>query len=241
MPMRITCIGHSGFAIETDGVTLVFDYYTDHRCVLEPVLARAERVYVFVSHSHRDHLCRDIFDWRDRWLVARYVIANECRRKLARSMVLDEWPFAFVQRGGDWTDGALAVHAFGSTDVGVSFLVEVQGRRLFHAGDYTCWQFEGAPPADVRKARGDFHAILRDIAAYAPHIDVAMMPVVPNLGGDFAYGAREFLKAVRCDRFIPMHMWGREREATQFQLYRNPDHGECCHIPEGTSITVDIS
>ena len=234
--MRITCIGHSGFAIESDEATLVFDFYTDHCGVLDAVLARARRVYVFVSHSHRDHLCHDIFDWRDRWPVQRYVIANECRRKLARSMTLAEWPMTFLHRGDDWTDGVVDVHAFGSTDVGVSFLVGIGNRLLFHAGDFTCWQFDGAPQSTISKARGDFHAVLRTIAAHAPHIDVAMMPVVPNLGGDFAYGAREFLKAVDCDLFIPMHMWGRDREATQFECYRNPDHGECLHIVEGSSI-----
>ena len=87
----------------------------------------------------------------------------------------------------------------------------------------------------MRKARGDFHVILNTIAQHAPHIDMAMMPVVPNLGGDFAYGAREFLKAVECDLFIPMHMWGRDREATQFEHYRNPSHGVCRHVPEGTT------
>ncbi len=35
---------------------------------------------------------------------------------------------------------------------------------------------------------------------------------------------------------MPMHMWGRDREATQFECYRNPDHGECRHIVEGSSI-----
>ena len=236
--MRITCLGHSGFAVECDNgaVTLVFDYYTDHRLVLDPILSRARRLRVLVSHSHRDHLCHDIFGWRDRCADTHYVIANECRRKLARCMDITAWPITFMHHGEDWGDGHVQVHAFGSTDVGVSYLVEVEGRRVFHAGDYTCWQFEGAPQSEQRKARGDFHAILRTIVARMPHIDVAMMPVVPNLGGDFAYGAREFLQAVRCNLFIPMHTWGRDREATQFALYRNPAHGQCLYLSEGTAI-----
>ncbi|MBR6284980.1 MAG: MBL fold metallo-hydrolase [Muribaculaceae bacterium] len=236
--MRITCIGHSGFAIESASgdATLVFDYYIDRQQALRPILERSRGVYVFVSHSHRDHLCHDIFGWRDHYPIVRYVMANECRRKLARSMDLAQWPMTFLHHDEDWHDDLVHVHAFNSTDVGVSFLVDFDGLRLFHAGDYTCWQFEGAPQAELRKAQGDFHAILRTIAAYAPHMDVAMMPVVPNLGGDYCYGSRELLRAVSCDLFIPMHTWGRDREATQFHLYRNPLHGECCHLPEGTSL-----
>ena len=202
--------------------------------MLDGILSRARQVYVFVSHSHRDHLCPDIFDWQARYPIARYVIANECRRKLKRSIDLASSPITFLHHDEDWNDGTVSVHAFDSTDVGVSFLVEVAGRRIFHAGDYTCWHFsEEQDTASVRKARGDFHVILEKIVAYSPQIDVAMMPVVPNIGGDWAYGAREFLKAVRVGTFIPMHMWGRDREATQWELYQNPDYGQCVHLRPG--------
>lgn len=236
--MKITTIGHSGMAVESDdgAITLVFDFYTDHAHVLEAILARARALYVFVSHSHRDHLCHDIFDWHEKYPVVQYVIANECRRKLKRAIDLDVLPVTFLHHDEDWADGHIAVHAFNSTDVGVSFVVDVEGKRVFHAGDYTCWLTDEMTEAERRKTRGDFHVILQAITAYTRHIDVAMMPVVPNLGGDFAYGNREFLKAVQCDLFIPMHMWGRDREATQFHLYRNPQHGRCLHLREGESV-----
>lgn len=237
--MIVTCIGHSGFAVETDTVTLVFDYYIDPAGVLEDILSRAQQLYVFVSHSHRDHLNTEIFDWEERYGVTGYVIANECRRKLKRSVELFSFPITFIHHDEDWNDAELSVHAFDSTDVGVSFLVGLDGKRLFHAGDYTCWHFsEEQDMAAVRKAKGDFHAILNKIVAYAPCIDVAMMPVVPNIGGDWAYGAREFLRAVQVDTFIPMHTWGRDREATQWSLYQNPTHGQCLHLPAGKSSTI---
>ncbi|MBR6432009.1 MAG: hypothetical protein IKS64_04070 [Muribaculaceae bacterium] len=220
--------------METAGVTLVFDYYIDPAGVLDGILSRAQKVYVFVSHSHRDHLCPDIFHWQERYPIARYVIANECRRKLKRSIDLASLPISFLHHDEDWNDGTMSVHAFDSTDVGICFLVEMAGRRIFHAGDYTCWHFsEEQDVSSVRKARGDFHVILDKIVAYSPQIDLAMMPVVPNIGGDWAYGAREFLRAIRVDTFIPMHMWGRDREATRWELYQNPDYGQCVHLRPG--------
>lgn len=238
--MKITCIGHSGFALESEdgSVTLIFDYYTDHTCAAPAILERAQSIYVFVSHSHRDHLCHDIFAWHERYPIARYVIANECRRKLKRAIAIEQLPITFLHHDEDLYHGGIAVHAFGSTDVGVSYLVDVAGKRVFHAGDCTCWAMEGDDAATVRKARGDFKVILKSIAHYAPTMDVAMMPVVPNLGGDFAYGAREFLRAVQCKLFVPMHMWGRDREATQFELYKNPAYGTCMHIAEGESVDI---
>ena len=211
--MTVTCIGHSGMAVEMGDITLVFDYYIDPAGVLDGILSRAKRLYVLVSHSHRDHLNPEIFEWQSRYGVAQYVIANECRRKLKRSIDLAALPVTFLHHDEDWGDGRVTVHTFDSTDVGVSFLVDVDGQRIFHAGDYTCWHFsEEQDAAVVRKAKGDFHVILDKIVAYSPQIDLAMMPVVPNIGGDWAYGAREFLRAIMVDTFIPMHMWGRDRE-----------------------------
>ena len=238
--MKITSIGHSGFAIESDdgSATLIFDYYTDNACVLEPILRRAQAIYVFVSHSHRDHLSYDIFEWQRHYPIVRYIIANECRRKLKRAIDLDSLPVSFLHHDEDWHDERVHVHAFNSTDVGVSYMVDMDKRRIFHAGDYTCWDMTENNEAASRKAKGDFHVILNAIRLYTQSIDVVMMPVVPNIGGDFTYGARELLKAVKCDLFIPMHTWGRDREATQFELYRNHNYGRCERVAEGESLTI---
>ncbi len=236
--MRITCIGHSGFAVETGDVTLVFDYYTDEQGVLPAIIQRARKVYVFVSHSHRDHLNHDIFQWHGQYPVERYVIANECRRKLARCMDITTLPFTFIHHDEDWDDGTIHVHAFNSSDAGVCFMVDAGGRRIFHAGDYNCWHFEQEQGEQgKKKALGDFNVILRAIDSYVntitkktgnpessgnPGVDLAMFPVIPNIGGDFALGARLYLEAIPTAHFIPMHTWGRDREATQFHLYPSP-------------------
>ena len=196
--MTVTCIGHSGMAVEVGDVTLIFDYYIDPAGVLDDILARARRLYVIDLNAYR---------------------------------------IAWLHHDEDWSDDRLAIHAYDSTDVGVGFLVDVDGRRIYHAGDYTCWHFsEEQDTQAVRKARGDFHAILNRIVAHSPHIDLAMMPVVPNIGGDWAYGPREFLRAISVDTFIPIHTWGRDREATQFALYQNPAHGQCIHLQPGQTL-----
>lgn len=236
--MTLTCIGHSGFAIQTETTAIVFDYYIDPAHLAEAILDTKRQRYVFVSHSHRDHLCHDIFSWHRPHPITRYVIANECRRKLARSVPVDRLPIHFIKHDEAWTDGNLTVRAFDSTDAGLCYVVTCEGKTIFHAGDYTCWHFSEENDAKaINKARGDFHAILRNIADCFPRLDLAMMPVVPNIGGDWAYGPREFLRAVEVDLFVPMHTWGRDREAAEFERYRNPDHGTCRLMQPGQSVT----
>ncbi len=99
--MRVTCLGHSGSPLECASVTPVYDYYTDEQGVLPAILERAQQIYVFVSHSHRDHLNHDIFSWLGRYRVVRYVVANECRRKLGRSLRLADYPFTFMHHDAD--------------------------------------------------------------------------------------------------------------------------------------------
>ena len=237
--MTLTHIGHSGFALSCSEVTIIFDYYTDPAGVIDSILSQARQVYVVVSHSHRDHLCHDIFSWVNRYNIERYIIANECRRKLMRSLDFTALPITFIRHDEDYSDGNLNIHAFDSTDAGLCYLLDINNFRIFHAGDFTCWHFsDDLPPGAVKKAMGDFHAILSRINAYTPHINVAMMPVVPNIGGDWAYGPRKFLHDIRVDTFIPMHTWGRDREATQWHLYQNPDYGQCVFLADGQSLKL---
>lgn len=242
--MRLTCIGHSGFALETPTATVIFDYYTDDCHVADAIIARAGRLVVMVSHSHADHLNPDIFKWQSTGKVERFILSAESRRKLRRSNGIDieSLPVTFMHHDEDYScsQSGITVHSFSSTDIGVSYLLTLPGDiKVLHAGDLNDWHWsDDSTPQEIKKADGDFRAILRTIAARDPHINLAMFPIDPNMGTDFARGARELLQAVRVDHFVPMHMWGRDREALQTQLYRNPSHGECHYVPQGTTLDL---
>ena len=59
--MKITYIGHSGFAVELAGCALLFDYYEGTL----PAFNSEKPLYVFSSHAHRDHFNFDIFRLRE--------------------------------------------------------------------------------------------------------------------------------------------------------------------------------
>ena len=52
---------------------------------------------------------------------------------------------------------------------------------------------------------GDFMAVLRDIKAEYPAVDLAMFPVDPRLGTDFARGARQWIQTIKTTYMAPMH------------------------------------
>ena len=55
----------------------------------------------------------------------------------------------------EYEDDMLRIQAFGSTDVGISFLIHLQGKSIFHAGDLNNWHWsEESTEQEIRKAEG---------------------------------------------------------------------------------------
>ena len=127
---------------------------------------------------------------------------------------------------GDWdrVRGAcsggfgLPVRAFGSTDLGLSYLVEVDGRRVFHAGDFNLWHWEDeSTPQEIAEATEGFERILADLAdCAAGTIDLAFFPLDPRMGKHTDRGAVRFLKALRPKVLVPMHLQGDAALAERF-------------------------
>ena len=134
--MTLTYIFHSGFAIEAEGCILVFDYWMDPAGVMPRLLQSAKPVYVFASHFHEDHFTREIFGWRGQHPHIIYILSKDIvKHRRARQEDADVW----LAKGATWRDDHLRVTATGSNDSGVSWIVEVEGRRIFHAGDLCNW------------------------------------------------------------------------------------------------------
>ncbi len=241
--MKIWYLGHSGFALECgNGCTLVFDFYTDVHQVMPDVLSRSSTVYVFASHSHPDHFNHRIFQWEKVYTSTQftYLIANELNRKLTHRKQAIPLPASIIalRRGTTWGDDNVHIHAFGSTDIGVSYMVETAGKRIFHAGDLNNWHWsEESTPQEIKAAEGNYLAILRDIKAEFPMAHVAMFPVDPRIGGDFSLGARQFLHTINVEHFIPMHQWGDYEKSCQFNLYCTASGEYHCMHP-GESIAI---
>ncbi len=136
--MKLTYIFHSGFAVETQSCVLVFDYWMDPADCMPVILSEGKPVYVLVSHFHEDHSCREIFSWGQCYTHTSftYILSkdifnhNRCQKDEADVLMV---------KGKSWCDKNITIVAAGSNDSGVSWIVEVAGKRIFHAGDLNNW------------------------------------------------------------------------------------------------------
>lgn len=217
--MTLTYIFHSGFVLEAERCILVFDYWMDPARVMSRVLASKKPIYVFSSHFHEDHFTRKILDWRKSHENITYVLSKDImKRRRASQEDGDVW----MVKGSVWEDAAVGmkVIATGSNDSGVSWIVELEGRRIFHAGDLCNWYarfLTDETPAETIYSEefGEFiHPLaeekrflgeLKDIRKIADSFDLVMFPVDGRIGNGYTRGARQFIERFSVRQFVPMH------------------------------------
>ena len=136
--------------------------------------------------------------------------------------------------------GRVQVNAFGSTDEGVSFLVEYEGVKLFHAGDLNLWHWrDESSITEIEKAERAFY----DCVAPIPQekIDLAFFPVDPRQGSMYDAGAGYFVMTVKPKIMIPMHFQGRGDVAMRFALMGETKHTKVVALEHpGDSIELSI-
>lgn len=217
--MKLTYIFHSGFALETEHCILVFDYWIDPTDVMTRLLSGRKHVYVLASHFHRDHFTRQVLKWREHFPTHRYtyILSRDIlRHGRAEAEEVDVW----LGKGGSWEDQNIRVHAMGSNDCGVSWIVEVEGKTIFHAGDLNNWYAHLLPENQDANHRGPkdnskdidaeyeerrFLGELKDIAKVRTTFDLVMFPVDGRIGNGYTRGARQFLERFKVGLFVPMH------------------------------------
>ena len=255
--VSITYIWHDCFVVSTPVAVLVFDYWLDtdggaaaHPAFLD-ITDRDKPLYVLVSHGHKDHFNPDIFSWAADFPNVHYIVSKDVMKRI-RHVVSATSAYSgpkvspsqvtALRPGEEFSDGRVRVAAFPSTDIGNSYIVECDGRRIFHAGDLNAWIWKDeSTEQEVRKALGDYLACLRDISAWlkanpvstvpeamppvqgaaapvqdAGRIDFCFFPVDSRIGTDYFTGASIFVREFDVVRFFPMHFaLGDEEERRQ--------------------------
>ena len=153
--MRLTYIYHSGFAIEADEFAILIDYYKDtgrspeKGFVHEKLLNRAGTLYILSSHFHPDHFNPEVLRWKTYKKDIVYLFGKDI---LKRNRAGKE-DAIYLKKEDSYEDHNLWIKAFGSTDSGISFLIEAEGKRLFHAGDLNNWHWKDeSTPEEVAEA-----------------------------------------------------------------------------------------
>lgn len=254
--IELTYIFHSGFALVADECVIVFDYWMDPSGVVKRTLEEnaGKPVYVFASHFHEDHFNREIFLWKSEWPNTHftYILSKDIlKHRRAQRTDADVW----MGKGATWEDSLLKVTATGSNDSGVSWIVEVEGHRIFHAGDLCNWYArflaDGSadgpcystefginidPVAEEKRFLGE----LKDVKKVADGFDLVMFPVDGRIGNGYTRGARQFISRFRVGMFVPMHfvMSGFESAWRMEPFCQEKEIPFWCIKHEGESISI---
>ena len=215
--MKVTFLGHSGFAVQAGSLLLIFDYETGTL----PLEDGIDRLIFFVSHRHQDHFNPAIF-YPEGWNgQTEYVLSKDVRKAIRRLEGVPEERCRWMAAGeelrltsGDGADGreqrerdgqSVRVRTLRSTDCGVAFLVSLEEGQIYHAGDLNCWTW----PEDTKQHRNQMVAeYQREIRRLqGEQIRLAFCPLDPRLEENYADGFLWFLEHVDADYVWPMHMW----------------------------------
>lgn len=219
---------HSAFTVQLEDYFLVFDYFPypsgkGSKGLSEGVLSSdvflgKSRPYVFASHGHGDHFHPGIFDWHKKNPRIRYVLSSDIPVKgvlaadfLEKACIIMD-PYETIKTED------LEIKSFGSTDIGVSFLVKVCGMSIFHAGDLNWWHWaEESTEEELMEEEAKFKTELKRL--HGEKIDIAFFPVDPRLGQHYYLGGEYFVKTFRPKLFIPMHFADKPEITRDFARY----------------------
>lgn len=217
--MTLTYIFHSGFALDTEKCLIIFDYWLDPEHIMPEILKNTDKpVYVFSSHFHEDHFTKEIFTWRETYPSAdfTYILSKDIlKRRRAKKEDADVW----MAKGAEWEDDNIKVYAMGSNDSGVSWIIETEGKQIFHAGDLNNWYAkfladEKAPGTilsqefmlvNPEKDEKRYLGELKDIAKITESFDLVMFPIDGRIGNGYTRGGRQFIERFKVGMFVPMH------------------------------------
>lgn len=236
--MKLIYIYHSCYAIESNNFVIIFDFYKDlsGKSIIEKLLTTDKPLYVLSSHSHYDHFVPQILKWKEQRSDIKYILSYDI---LENGMATKE-DAIFLNKLDTYKDDILDIKAYGSTDLGISFLIKADGKTIFHAGDLNNWHWsEESTAEEINEAENFYLSELNTLANDVKHINLAMFPIDPRLGKDYMKGAQQFVDTIKTDIFAPMHFGSAYAKANAFGEYAQSkgvkfaawkEKGESIHI-----------
>lgn len=142
--VKIHYLYNSGFSLETQNNFFIFDYCKDtarskEKCISNGVVGEKDLkinkiVFVLSSHSHADHFNPVILKWQKIRSDIMYILSSDIKVKDGSENIITMYPYEEVKLNDVY------IKTFGSTDIGVSFLLDVDGISIFHSGDWGKWK-----------------------------------------------------------------------------------------------------
>ena len=177
--MKVTFIEHSGFMVEMEQNVLLFDYYQGEI----PSFDGSKTLYVFASHSHADHYDPAIWKLKEQYKDIHYILSDDIKDNEG----------AVVMKAHEKKEVAgIEIETLRSNDMGVAFLVKVEGKTIYHAGDLNWWHWNGEPEEDNEYYKKTFQDEMKYLEG--KKIDLAFMLLDPRQEDKYCWGMNYFLE-----------------------------------------------
>jgi len=176
------------------------------------LLVGSENVYVFASHKHVDHYNKCIFEFEKNKADIIYILDGEIKVDTSVKGVNQ------LKKGDIYKDERITVKAFDSTDIGISFLVTIDGYTVFHAGDLNFWHWEEEADEEyINNEKKKFLDVVDLIEKETSKIDLILFPVDYRMGKNGDLGAIMMLERFKPKLFVPMHFQNNFKKIEQFK------------------------
>ena len=206
--MKVTYIEHSCFSVELENVILLFDYFKGQL----PDFDEKKTIYVFSSHNHRDHFDISIFQLLEKYPKVNYILSKDIKKKFGRKFFsthgIDNDTYEkikFIDSNETLEISDLKIETLNSTDEGVAFIVTVNSKTIYHAGDLNLWWWNGREESRNENAKEQFEKEIAKIKDR--HFDAAFVVLDPRQEDKFYLGFDYFMKNTDTDKVYPMHFW----------------------------------
>ena len=188
--MKVTFIEHSSFMVEMEQNVLLFDYYQGEI----PSFDGSKTLHVFASHSHADHYDLAIWKLKEQYKDIHYILSDDIKDNRG----------AVVMKAHEKKEVAgIEIETLRSNDMGVAFLVEVEGKTIYHAGDLNWWHWNGEPEEDNEYYKKTFQDEMKYLEG--KKIDLAFMLLDPRQEDKYCWGMNYFLEHTDSKVVFPMH------------------------------------
>ena len=197
--MKITYLRHSGFLVEMEQVWLLFDYYRGKI----PEFPKGKKGYVFVSHRHIDHFNKEIFNFSKKQNNIEFILSDDIGEKRIPEEVKEQT--RRMKPDEEIVLDDIRIRTLRSTDEGVAFLVSVEGKTIYHAGDLNDWYWKEESEEWNQEMSKHFHEYIEPLRDR--EIDAAFIPLDPRQEEYYTLGMDYFLSLTKTEKVYPMHFW----------------------------------
>ncbi len=200
---------HSGVVVEAGARLFIFDYYRDRRKEkineIFPKFEEYNKIYVFASHGHPDHFHDQIFNWIEINSSIEYILSSDIGAVRDSLRIRKMGPDKVINIG------EIEVKTLGSTDQGVSFLVQTEEFNMFHSGDLNWWHWESFSREELKKEEQDYKNEVDKLQGR--ELKIAFVPVDPRLGEYYYLAGEYFAQTIKPEILVPLH-FGDEYDIT---------------------------